>query len=395
MNEQTNTNKKLIIDGWRGVHHSFAMLNQHQILALLRRGDVSLAHNDMPLLMAHWNSKDHNPGFNDDDYQRILALKPSNESQKDCVYRICAPMHPPAKEACRTITFGITELGFSSSSLLHPQQPISDITAGDNLIVTSTRWSRDRLIDFGFPDDKVHVVTCGVDLKTFTPLSAEEALSQRTALQIPLDAVVFLNIGVPTWNKGLDLLLRAFAATHKRYPNTRLILKDARGLYGLPIDSVLSDIQRTYPGLLTPATLAAISVIPSNLTQSQIRSLYGLADWYVSPYRAEGFNLPVLEAQACGTPVITSSGGATDDFCNTSGVRKIASVFKRGHLGQDTESCWVEPYFQALEELMLQAASEGPLSNSGLDPHRKAARDNAEKYSWDRVADDLVSVIWS
>lgn len=386
-------NRSLLISGWRGVHHSFAMINQHQILALLRRGDITLFHHDMPLLMAHWNSKDHNPGFGEEDYRRIMSVPETDESKVDCVLRICAPMYPPNRAARRTITFGITELGFDKGSLSNPQQSLNEITKGDNIIVTSSRWSRDRLIDFGFREEKVRVLTCGVDLTTYRPLSAEEIHMQRNALQIPSDTVVFLNVGVPTWNKGVDLLLRAFAEVHRRHPNTRLILKDARGLYGFPVDNVLKEVERDFPGLLTPPTLAAISIITSNLTQAQLRLLYGFSDWYVSPYRAEGFNLPVLEAQACGTPVITSSGGATDDFCNTSGVQKIASVFKRGYLGRAEESCWVEPDFLSLKQLMLTAASVGPRMNDALDPLRLAARINSEHYSWDRVAADLVPLI--
>jgi glycosyltransferase involved in cell wall biosynthesis len=302
-------------------------------------------------------------------------------------------MYPPNKIARRTLTFGITELGFDSSSLFNPTQVLDEITADNNIVVTSTRWSRDRLIDFGFREDKVRVVSCGVDLATFCPLSVEEMAAQRKALQIPTDAVVFLNVGVPTWNKGIDLLLRTFAQVHRRFPNARLILKDARGLYGFPVDHVLKEVERDYPGLMTAATLAAISVIPNNLSQTQLRALYGVADWYVSPYRAEGFNLPVLEAQACGTPVITSSGGATDDFCSTSAVRKIASVFKRGVLSGSRESCWVEPDFHALETLMLQAASEGPLPAKGLSILRQSANENAKLYSWDRIAGNLIELI--
>ena len=52
--------------------------------------------------------------------------------------------------------------------------------------------------------------------------------------------------------------------------------------------------------------LGSISVISTSLDQAQLRALYGMADAYVSPYRAEGFNLPVLEAMACGLPVVAT-----------------------------------------------------------------------------------------
>lgn len=383
--------KSLLIAGWRGVSHSFAMMNQHQIISLARRGDISLFHVDMPWAMNHWNKRDHDAGFSAEETALIESLGPAEEESVDCVYRVCSPMYPPNPKARRTLTFGITELGYDRNSLHNPEQNLADITAGENLIVTSTRWSRDRLLDFGFDEGKVRVVRLGADLNTFRPLSQDEIAAQRQTFAIDNEAVVFLNVGVPTWNKGLDLLIRAFATLHQSHPNIRLILKDARALYGLPIDSVLQTVNQNYPGLLTPDVLAAIMVIPSNLSQLELRQLYGFVDWYVSPYRAEGFNLPVLEAQACGTPVITSSGGATDDFCNSDGVRKIASVFRRGPLGNNKECCWVEPDFAALEELMRRAAEEG--RQAAATPLRRLARENAERHSWDKVIKDLVALI--
>src|SRR5690606_35536152 len=49
------------------------------------------------------------------------------------------------------------------------------------------------------------------------------------------------------------------------------------------------------------------------------------ADCLVAPYRGEGFCLPVLEALACGVPVIIPSGGATDDFADTDAAYKLSS----------------------------------------------------------------------
>lgn len=385
--------KSLLIAGWRGLSHSIAMVNQHQILALARRGDIALSHIDMPWAMAHWNKLDHSAGFSPSDQALIDRLPPADEGSVDCVYRICSPMYPPNPAARRTLTFGITELGYDRDSLHNPEQNLAEITVGDNLVITASRWSRDRLLDFGFPEEKVRVVLHGVDPNTFTPLSLEEKQQQRQSLGLSDDTVVFLNVGVPTWNKGIDLLVRAFASVHRHHPNTRLILKDARGLYGLPVDTVLQTVSQNYPGLITPEVLAAIMVIPNNLTQRELRHLYGFVDYYVSPYRAEGFNLPVLEAQACGTPVIISSGGATDDFCYGEGVRKIASVFKRGSLGKHKECCWVEPDYPALETLLTQAAAAGPRTATDQDSIRQAARHNAERYSWDNVVADLTALL--
>lgn len=383
---------KVLIDGWRGVHHSFAMVNQHQVIALMRRGDVELFHNDMPFLMPHWNTKDHTAGFSESDYSRIMSLASIDEDEVECVYRICAPMFPPSRKAHKTITFGITELGFDSGSFHNPLQDLSEMTCGRNIVVTSSRWSRDRLLDYGFPEEKVRVVSCGVDIKTFFPLKKQEMQTQRKALNIPDEMVVFLNVGVSTWNKGIDVLLSAYAKVHKSNKNTRLILKDSKALYGISVENVMRDVERDHPGLLTAEVLGSISVITANLSQRQLQALYSLADWYVSPYRAEGFNLPVLEAQACGTPVIASSGGATDDFCSTIGVRKIPSIFNRGMLRGTNESCWVEPDIASLESLMFQAAKEGP-TGIGEGLVRNAARNNAIKYTWDNSASMLKKLI--
>ncbi|NSL55408.1 glycosyltransferase family 4 protein [Uliginosibacterium aquaticum] len=385
--------KRILIAGWRGVSHSFAMVNQHQILALARHGGFELFHRDMPWFLQHWNARDHASGFSAAEDTFIMGMPPIPEEEADCVYRICSPLHTPGSSARRTISYAITELGYQRSNLQNPDLDLSLMTTGENLLTTPTRWSRDRLLDFGFAEDKIRVVRHGVDLATFSPLSAAELASQRAALGIPSDAVVFLNVGVPTWNKGIDLLVRAFALAHQRQPNIRLILKDARALYGLPVDSVLQQVAASHPGLLSQEVLNAIMVVSQNLSQGEMRLLYGIADHYVSPYRAEGFNLPVLEAQACGTPVIVSSGGATDDFCDATDISKIASVFRRGPLRDNMDCCWVDPDFSCLQNLVTAATLSGPRPAHAADPLRQAARRNAEQHSWDRAIRELIPLL--
>jgi glycosyltransferase involved in cell wall biosynthesis len=55
-------------------------------------------------------------------------------------------------------------------------------------------------------------------------------------------------------------------------------------------------------------------------------SLYRCANVYVAPYQSEGFNLPVLESMASGTPVIVPRGGCTDDFTRSKFTRYVKAI---------------------------------------------------------------------
>jgi hypothetical protein len=141
---------------------------------------------------------------------------------------------------------------------------------------------------------------------------------------------------------------------------------------------------------LQPETLAAITVIPGNLARGQLRTLYGIADGYVSPYRAEGFNLPVLEAIACGTPVIVTQGGATDDFCDDDVACRIHGremVLAEPSLG--ISGRYIEPDLDALISAM-ERLSDG----IAIDSKRYlTARQNVlTRFTWANAAAQLAKL---
>ena len=210
----------------------------------------------------------------------------------------------------------VTELGPFRISFHQTAQNPDCFTNRDNRIVTPSSWSRDRLIDWGFAADRNRRRPHGVDSATFRPLNAAERSAARKILGLRDDDVVFLNVGAAIWNKGVDLLLLAFAHLRGAGRPIRLILRDRIDMYGFSVTSELQKSRRKTRVFSRPVPMAAVSVIHDDLSREHLRLLYGAADCYVSPYRAEGFNLPVLEAIACGTPVIVTRGGATDDFCN-------------------------------------------------------------------------------
>lgn len=381
--------KNLLIEGWRGVNHSFALVNQCQILELLKFEDLRLFHRDLPFAMPHWNSNILDAGFQEEDRQRIAALAEPEGEAIDCVYRAVSPFHRVSEQ--KTLTFMVTELGLSAGSFMADASSLSPFTQDENRIVTPTRWSRDRLVDYGFDSSKISVIPHGVNTQTFYPLSAEERSVNRASLELPSDAVLFLNLGVATWNKGIDLLLVAFATLHQKHRNLRLILKDQRGLYGLSVEQLMKDVAAQHPALFGVDTLNAIKVVPVNLTQAQLRLLYGIADCYVSPYRAEGFNLPVLEAVACGTPVVVTDGGATDDFCSSEISLRVAST--PGARESESGGCpgrFCEPQLDALIAAMARFANGPALDGASFSRGRQAL---LEKMSWRRAAQSLHALI--
>ena len=321
---------RLLVEGWRGINHSIAMVNQHQLLAWSRAPGLSLFHQDAPLFLPHWNPATHGAGFDAADTQTIANIPAPDGQPMDAVFRIHSPTTPPTTppttraDSAHQLTYVVTEFGLSAKSFAGPVPDPTVFTGVGRSVVTPTQWSRQRLLDFGLAGEHVHVVTHGVQLRTFTPSNPAQRQAERAALGYGDEHFVLVNVGVATWNKGIDLLIVAFARLRQRFAHARLILKDHRSLYGVSVDQVFKTLHSTHPGLLTADVLASIAVIATNLTQVQLRALYNVADCYVSPYRAEGFNLPVAEAMACGTPAVVTAGGATDDFCMGPWATRVA-----------------------------------------------------------------------
>ena len=393
--------KNGLIEGWRGVNHSFALVNQCQILEFLREPGLRLFHRDLPFAMPHWNAATHGPGYAAADWARIAALQPPQGEVMDWIMRVCSPFRTghdcaealatPGREAPLTLSFMITEMGLSNRSFEPGAQNSEVFTRGANQIVTSTHWSRDRILEWGYAPEKVHVVSCGVNSQTFCPMA--DADRQRTRANLGFDSghCVFLNLGAAMWNKGMDVLLLAFARLRQKHRHIRLVIKDQQSLYGIGMDKVLGPLRQSHPDLFTDETLASISAVTANLSQGQLRQLYAMADCYVSPYRAEGFNLPVLEAIACGTPVIVTDKGATDDFCSTAVALRIDS--RAGVLDATADRCvarYQEPSPDATVSAMDRMAS-----GSGI--RRDAAFDDARKLltqrlSWGNAVQQLLAL---
>ena len=386
----------LCIEGWRGVSHSIALVNQYQMLVLLNdpawRTEWQLYHRDLPYFLKHWNTRQMPAGFSAAEQAAIDAVPaPPEGLQPDCLLRISSPFKSVIDPAVRTLTFMVTECGLVDDCFDAPPADPQAFTRGDNRIITPSAWSRDRLVDGGMDPDGIAIVPHGVKTDTFAPLQPADRRAGRAALGLADDEVLFLNVGVATWNKGLDLLIKAFARVRQQHPRARLLLKDHKALYGIGADRTLAQVARAHPGLIDNQVLAGISVVSGSLDQSQLRALYGVADAYVSPYRAEGFNMPVLEAMACGTPVIVTGGGATDDFCPPALSVKLPS--REGTKADEPAMFgrFLMPDEEALHAAMVDVVA-GRLPRDAAAAEAARA-DLVARYSWTAVTRQLQDLI--
>ncbi len=149
---------------------------------------------------------------------------------------------------------------------------------------------------FGTPSDKLHVIYSGVDTERFHPRLREiHGEKIRWQHNIPHDATIFLYVGSGFERKGVAQLLKAFA--NLASPSHLIIVgKDKRQ----------SDFERL-------ATTLGISPCTHFLgTIEDVTPYYGAASVFVLPTLYDPFPNVILEAMACGLPVITStkSGGA-------------------------------------------------------------------------------------
>ena len=382
--------KRLLIEGWRGVDHSLALVNQCQILALASRGDVDLLHIDLPFAFRRWNTIDNDPGFAPPEQALIASLPPPAPASGriDAAYRISSPLRgrdPSRRPAVdRSIVFAVTEGGFGPHSFASVADRNALLDRSDEIIVTPSEWSWNRIVEHGFPSSRVRVVPHGVETRHFRPRSPDEKARLRAARGLRPDEIVFVSIGAPLWNKGIDLLLEAFAILRLRGLPVRLLVKDQRALYGRTLEALLDQLAIHNRRLAEPAVRDAITVVDGRLSADGVASLLATADCYVSPYRAEGFNLPVLEAIACGVPVIATEGGATDDYCDDAVAIGIPGRFGRRRDEAGALAAFIEPSFEALVAAMARMA--GP----GWSPDDDARRRVLARHRWDRAAERLM-----
>jgi glycosyltransferase involved in cell wall biosynthesis len=377
--------KSLCVEGWRFSPHSYALVNQWQLLSLLKRKDILLSVRDRPFYRNHWNVTKGLFNLEDETKLASIPILSANEFS-DVTYRIAFPLDFSVLARGHTVVFGTSENQVVNKSMLPEPIDVATLSNSDSFfVVTPSRWSREGFVKLGLRDDQIIVVPHGFARNTFYP---SELTRKNARERYKLSGFVFANASAMTGNKGIDILLQAFAVVAEKYPDVRLLLKGADELYRSKpfLAQAFSNLALSRQALIREKILYFGGTISVN----GMAEFYHTADAYVSPYRAEGFNLPVLEAIACGTPVICTKGGPTDDFLDEEFAFLIDSKLKPTTFGP-ISGVRLEPSLDHLIQLMLRVIEDETCRHKASI---KGVDRVTTKYNWDTVVEKLVVSIF-
>ena len=137
--------------------------------------------------------------------------------------------------------------------------------------------------------------------------------------------------------------------------------------------------------------------ITSFFTEEEMSALYRLHDVVVAPHMGEAFGMTVLEAMACGRPVIATAWSGLCDFYNESAgwpINEYEFIENElplpNHFPPMSGSRMVRPSVQALTKILERVASmqRSEISVKGANSYRLA-----QSYSWDKVISAFISEI--
>jgi len=376
--------KTLQVEGWRGINHSYAIVNQWQLLELCRRPDLALCHVDRPFFNAGWNAGTNGSGFSAAQRQLIEGIRgPRPGEVPDVVLRIAFPFDVSPGEAGRVFVFGTAE--YQHTDGMFGSGDTARAIGDERMsIVTPSHWSKAGFVATGFDPARVHVVPHGIDPASFRPIERKARKTMRNLMRVRNDDFVLLSVGAMTENKGIDLLLTAFARLRPKHRHLKLVLKDQSNLYGLTADRILAHLAASPNGhLFTEDVVSSIVFVSHNLGIAELAALYGAADCYVSPYKAEGFNLTPLEAAACGVPIVVTRGGSTDDYFDPAIGLQVES--RRMQSGR---RAWLEPDPESLFEALGQLID----GCRRFDPAAVSAAVHG-RFTWSKVTGELARVL--
>lgn len=257
-----------------------------------------------------------------------------------------------------------------------PREWIAQIENNVDELWVPSHFVRDGFVRYGVSAHRVQVIPMGVDPELFSP---EGAVARPHGCR----KFVFLFKGQPSQCQGVDTLLVAYREAFDSGDDVTLVISSSSS-----IPHQMNMVDGLLRAHLSDSTAPHILLLPDQFDDATLAAFYRGADVFVYSYRASGFPMTVLEAMACGKPVITSAEGPSRDFCTQEtaclvAARESAVTCEPPRVGELVGNpTWFEPDVRELAQTMLDIyQNAGKFAARG----RAAARAIRQSHNWSRI----------
>lgn len=227
--------------------------------------------------------------------------------------------------------------------------------------------------------NNVDVIPCGVDTEKFNPDAPPLELETNKRFK-------FLFVGGVIARKGIDVLIKSYLATFTRKDDVCLVIKGMGSESFYKHMSVKNDILKLAEDKFMPE----IIYLEDDIPDEKMPSLYTACNAFVYPFRGEGFGMPILEAIACGLPVIVTGYGPVLDYLPKHYEYFLKYKIKISNVnvmadGRELVGNWflAEPDFIDLRNKMKEVYNNYDKAKDIIDGIRKQI---SISHSWNNIA---------
>lgn len=250
-------------------------------------------------------------------------------------------------------SFTDVDISLRIQSALSPKA----LKKADMIITISEFTKREIIKHLKYPEEKIRVVYEGVNLEKYKPSIQSEEIIDKYGL--PTSQKKILYVGSEDPRKNLHTLIKAFYKLKKKYGNVKLIKAGNPQRKGA---------REELMELIKSLNLGNDIIFTGYVSEDDLPKLYNAVDLYVSPSILEGgFALPILEAMACGCPVVVSNipvlvetaGADTGVMVNPKDVDGLANAMHEALTNEDLRNKMIEKGLERARMFTWRKTAEG------------------------------------